>query len=124
MTMPFTSQRLLSLAIDYSEGEKKDKLNELKDLFDACELCNDKATAAAFGYLLAQQEKERKDEPPRNAYDRVCYAIEDYENSSEDVAYTADKIFTIIFEWLCTFPDLPMGRLATIFAETMPPTDA
>lgn len=122
--MPLSSQRLLSLAIDHSEGEKKALLDELKALFDACELCNDKATAAAFGYLFAKQEQERKEQPPRNAYERVCGVIEDYENSSMDVERTADQIFTIIFEWLCTFPDLPMGRLSHIFAETMPPTDA
>jgi hypothetical protein len=118
--MTSSTQRLLSLAIDYTQEPKKAILEELKGRLSACELCNDKVTAAAFGYLLAQEEQEHEDSVA-NAYDQVCEMIEGYDSDTMDSTQVADKVFTAIYTWLSKQPELSPDTLATLFAECMPP---
>jgi hypothetical protein len=54
--MPF-SEELFALAMDFSNGTE---LPALKERFKEWSTCKDHATAAAFGYLAAMREVERK----------------------------------------------------------------
>jgi hypothetical protein len=103
--MPLLSQRLLSLAMDYSTGSKKDELDEIKDKLDACELCNDKTTAAAFGYLLAMEElkeeistSEKEEEP--TIYDAISALMEQVDDGAIDTENATELCFGLIYKWL------------------------
>jgi hypothetical protein len=100
MTIPH--QRILSLAIDYAEGEKRKKLDQLKQSLAAVELCNDKATAAAFGYLLAEEDSERQEKEQFNASigDQVYCTVEDVSNGETTTEEGTELIFGLIYLWL------------------------
>ena len=59
-----------------------------------CEHATSKAGAAALGYLIAMEEKERES---RNIYDMV---LEQVENNGEDSCIRTDAIFAAIYKWL------------------------
>ena len=59
-----------------------------------CEHATSKAGAAALGYLIAMEEKEKEG---RNIYDVV---LEEVENNGKDSMIRADAIFTAIYKWL------------------------
>ena len=59
-----------------------------------CEYATSKAGAAALGYLIAMEEKEKEN---RNIYDVVR---EQVESSSENSYIRTDAIFTAINKWL------------------------
>ena len=59
-----------------------------------CEYATSKAGAAALGYLIAMEEKEKES---RNIYDAV---LEQVENNGKDSMIRADAIFTAIYRWL------------------------
>lgn len=111
--------RLVGLAMDKAGSPE---MEELRERFAAFDLCADKRAAAIFGYLLAKEEFQKEDISD-STYACVCRVLENYASHPEDVERSADSIFTIIFQWLCTFPDLPIDRLAEVFATSMPPID-
>jgi hypothetical protein len=103
--MPLLSQRLLSLAVDYSTGSKKDELDEIKDKLDACELCNDKTTAAAFGYLLAMEEfkkesEKNEEEKEPTIHDAISALMEQVDDGSIDAENATELCFGLIYKWL------------------------
>ena len=59
-----------------------------------CEHATSKAGAAALGYLIAMEEKEKES---RNIYDVV---LEQVENNGEDSCIRTDAIFAAIYKWL------------------------
>lgn len=59
-----------------------------------CEHATSKAGAAALGYLIAMEEKEKEG---RNIYDVV---LEEVENNGKDSMIRTDAIFTAIYKWL------------------------
>jgi hypothetical protein len=98
-TMPLASSpELFSLAMDYASGENAEKLKQLQERFEGFSICKSKATAAAFGYLLAQQEKEKEEEI---IYDQLCAVLDEWKESDDSaVEEQADLIMGLIYIWL------------------------
>ena len=94
--MTISQQRILSLAMDYGSGEKKQELDQLKKELAATELCNDKATAAAFGYLLAKREEDYGGKTETSIDEQVRAVL--YEEV--DVTEATSLIFGLIYLWL------------------------
>lgn len=121
--MPNLSQyRLISLAMDKAGSAE---LKALKEQFAAFDLCADKRTAAAFGYLLAKEEAD--DLPPETnaVYDKVCALLELYEEGEYgEVTNAADKLFGIVYKWLNKQEGLDKEVLKEVFATCLPPVDA
>jgi hypothetical protein len=114
--------RLISLAMDKAGSAE---LKALKEQFAAFDLCADKRTAAAFGYLLAKEEAD--DLPPEATavYDRVCECLEHYEAGEYgEVTNAADKLFGTIYTWLAHQEGLDKEVLREVFATCLPPVDA
>ena len=72
----------------------QERFNELKERMEMCEHATSKAGAAALGYLIAMEEKERES---RNIYDVV---LEQVENDGEDSMIRTEAIFLAIYKWL------------------------
>jgi hypothetical protein len=72
----------------------QERFNELKERMEMCEHATSKAGAAALGYLIAMEEKEKES---RNIYDVV---LEQVENNREDSCIRTDAIFAAIYKWL------------------------
>ena len=94
--MTVSQQHILSLAMDYGSGEKKQELDQLKKELAATELCNDKATAAAFGYLLAKREEDYRGKTETSIDEQVRAVL--YEEV--DVTEASSLIFGLIYLWL------------------------
>jgi hypothetical protein len=97
--MPLASSpELLSLAMDHASGKNAEKLKQLQERFKGFSICKSKATAAAFGYLLAQQEKEKEEEI---IYDQLCAVLEEWKESDDSVVEErADLIMGLVYIWL------------------------
>jgi hypothetical protein len=72
----------------------QERFNELKERMEMCEHATSKAGAAALGYLIAMEEKEKES---RNIYDVV---LEQVENNGKDGCVRTDAIFAAIYKWL------------------------
>ena len=72
----------------------QERFNELKERMEMCEHATSKAGAAALGYLIAMEEKEREG---RDIYDLVR---EQVENDGEDSCVRTEAIFAAIYKWL------------------------
>lgn len=72
----------------------QERFNELKERMEMCEHATSKAGAAALGYLIAMEEKEKES---RNIYDVV---LEQVENNDEDSMIRTEAIFLAIYKWL------------------------
>jgi hypothetical protein len=97
--MPLASSpELLSLAMDHASGKNAKKLKQLQERFEGFSICKSKATAAAFGYLLAQQEKEKEEEI---IYDQLCAVLDEWKESDDSVVEErADLIMGLVYIWL------------------------
>ena len=115
--------RLISLAMDKAGSAE---MKALKEQFAAFDLCADKRTAAAFGYLLAKEEASDEPLPPSEAiYDKVCACRELYEEGTyDDVTDAADKLFGMIYKWLNKQEGLDKEVLKEVFANCLPPVNA
>ena len=72
----------------------QERFNELKERMEMCEHATSKAGAAALGYLIAMEEKEREG---RDIYDVV---LEQVENNGEDSCVRTEAIFLAMYKWL------------------------
>jgi hypothetical protein len=99
LTMPLASSpELLSLAMDHANGKNAEKLKQLQERFEGFSICKSKATAAAFGYLLAQQEKEKEEEI---IYDQLCAVLDEWKESDDSVVEArVDLIMGLVYIWL------------------------
>jgi hypothetical protein len=99
LTMPLASSpELLSLAMDHANGKNAEKLKQLQERFKGFSICKSKATAAAFGYLLAQQEKEKEEEI---IYDQLCAVLDEWKESDDSVVEErVDLIMGLVYIWL------------------------
>jgi hypothetical protein len=99
LTMPLASSpELLSLAMDHANGKNAEKLKQLQERFEGFSICKSKATAAAFGYLLAQQEKEKEEEI---IYDQLCAVLDEWKESNDSVVEErVDLIMGLVYIWL------------------------
>ena len=96
--MPF-DEELFALCMDHASDAE---LPALKKRFEGFDICKDKATAAAFGYLAALRDQEKEDEEGPSIYDKVCAVMDkladpDEWMTSEDVTET---VFALIYLWL------------------------
>ena len=71
----------------------QEQFNELKERLAMCEHATSKAGAAALGYLMAMEEKEKTP----SVYDQVLYEVESH---GEDSMVRTVAIFTAIYQWL------------------------
>jgi hypothetical protein len=72
----------------------QERFNELKERMEMCEHATSKAGAAALGYLIAMEDKEKES---LNIYDVV---LEQVENDGEDSCVRTEAIFAAIYKWL------------------------
>ena len=95
-------QRILSLAMDHASGEKKTELDKLKEELAATELCHDKATAAAFGYLLAKHDRQEQEEElfKTSVADELYCVIDDCIYGREEKVTGVELIFGLVYQWL------------------------
>jgi len=94
------NEELFALSIDHATSAE---LPALKKRFEGFDICKDKATAAAFGYLAAMRDAEREEnEEQPSVYDKVCAVMDklgdpDEWMTSEDATET---VFALIYLWL------------------------
>jgi hypothetical protein len=98
ITMPF-DEELFALAMDHASDAE---LPALKKRFEGFDICKDKATAAAFGYLAALRDQEKEDEEGPFIYDKVCAVMDKLDDpdewmTSEDATET---VFALVYLWL------------------------
>ena len=107
---------LFSIAMD-STGPEAQSLEKTKKRLKAFELCNDKVTAAALAYLLAQRE-QAEFYFDTDVFDDICALVSSHE-SLNGPEYTTERIFKRIYDWLTTSmkgPSLkPLDDLAVMF---------
>jgi hypothetical protein len=88
---------LFSIAMD-STGPEAQSLEKTKKRLKAFELCNDKVTAAALAYLLAQRE-QTESHFDIDVFDDICALISNYDKLRSP-EYTTERIFERIYDWL------------------------
>ena len=97
-----TSDEMIK-AVTKHLAEDAEKFSELRARFEGCDSFRSDA-AAALGYLIAKDEleaaKEEEEEP--DVYDEAVEVINKCRNPLCGVSShaAADKIFTLIYEWL------------------------
>lgn len=99
--MPFSQEDIFSIAMDYGSGKQAQKLKEIKEKMRACEICNDKVTAAAFGYLLAKKEEDAMEEANEfSIYDAITSVIDCVDQGYQTAESGVEDTFEIIYGWL------------------------
>jgi hypothetical protein len=88
---------LFSIAMD-STGPEAQSLEKTKKRLKAFELCNDKVTAAALAYLLAQRE-QTESHFDIDVFDDICALVSNYDKLRSP-EYTTERIFERIYDWL------------------------
>jgi hypothetical protein len=94
------NEELFALSIDHATSAE---LPALKKRFEGFDICKDKATAAAFGYLAAMRDAEREEEEEQpSIYDKVCAVMDKLDDpdewtTSEDAT---EIVFALIYLWL------------------------
>lgn len=93
------NEELFALSIDHATSAE---LPVLKKRFEGFDICKDKATAAAFGYLAALRDKEKENEEGPFIYDKICAVMDKLSDpdewmTSEDATET---VFALIYLWL------------------------
>jgi hypothetical protein len=101
--MSTANQLLFSIAMDVHREE----LDATKKRLEAFELCHDKVTAAALGYLLAKEEAKKEAEDEFEIYTRICTIIDSCIDcdGSYYTESAAEAIFEAIYEWLTHYTD-------------------
>ncbi len=98
--MPFSQEDIFSIAVDYGFGEQAQELKQIKEKMKACELCNDKTTAAAFGYLLAKKEETMDEENKFSIYNSISSVIEAVDQGYQTAESGVEDTFGLIYLWL------------------------
>jgi hypothetical protein len=96
--MSIANQLLFSIAMD----THREELDATRKRLEAFELCHDKVTAAALGYLLAKEEAKKEAEDEFEIYTRICAIIDsciDCDGSYYTESAT-EAIFEAIYAWL------------------------
>ena len=92
------NEELFGLAMDFANSPE---LPVLKKRFKGFEACKDMATAAAFGYLAAMKDAEKKEEGPC-IFDQLCavfdqFLEEDNHTTSEE---SVEIAMGLVYNWL------------------------
>lgn len=96
-------QELFTLALDHSSSPS---LPLLKKRFKGFEHCNDKATAAALGYLAAMRDSEKEEENEEEAesgvFDHICDVMDQLIDGNELLAAEEATEITLglVYNWL------------------------
>lgn len=93
-------QELFTLALDHASSPS---LSILKERFKGFEHCNDKATAAAFGYFAAMRDGEKEEETDEpGVFDHICAVMDQLIDPDKHlVAEEATEItMGLIYKWL------------------------
>lgn len=92
-------EELFGLSMDYAISPE---LAELKKRFSGFSICKDHATAAAFGYLAAMRDAEKKEDEQFSPSigDLICTVLEDCRNEEETVEEGMEIIMGLVFCWL------------------------
>jgi len=118
---PIHQSRLIFLAMDNASSPD---FQRLKERFEAFDLCADKRTAAAFGYMLAKQEANQTEpwDEPMSVYEEVCTLIEGYSEGVTDLESSADKVFGAVYQWLSKAPGIDEPTIKGLFSSCLPPS--
>lgn len=97
-------QELFTLALDHSSSPS---LPLLKKRFKGFEHCNDKATAAALGYLAAMRDSEKEEEEDEKeaengVFDHICDVMDQLIDGNELLAAEEATEITLelVYNWL------------------------
>jgi len=96
-------QELFTLALDHSSSPS---LPLLKKRFKGFEHCNDKATAAALGYLAAmrdsEKEEENEEEAENRVFDHICDVMDQLIDGDKLLAAEEATEITLglVYDWL------------------------
>jgi hypothetical protein len=91
-------EELFGLAMDFSSSPE---LPMLKQRFKGFEACKDMATAAAFGYLAAMKDAEKKEEGPC-IFDMLCTVFDQFleENNHTTSEESTEIALGLVYNWL------------------------
>ena len=95
--MPF-NEELFALSMDHATSPE---LPALKRRFEGFDICKDKATAAAFGYLAAMRDAENKNKAEEpSIYDRIAATIDQAVLKINGAEETVDLVMGLVWQWL------------------------
>ena len=89
-------EELFSLAMDFANSPE---LPVLKKHFKGFEACKDMATAAAFGYLAAMKDAEKKEEGPC-IFDQLCAVFDQRLENDLSSEESVEIVMGLIYNWL------------------------
>ena len=93
--MPF-NEELFGLAMDFANSPE---LPVLKKRFKGFEACKDMATAAAFGYLAAMKDAEKKEEGPC-IFDQLCAVFDHFLENDLSSEESVEITMGLVYNWL------------------------
>ena len=89
-------EELFVLAMDFANSPE---LPVLKKRFKGFEACKDMATAAAFGYLAAMKDAEKKEEGPC-IFDQLCAVFDQRLENDLSSEESVEIVMGLIYNWL------------------------
>ena len=89
-------EELFGLAVDFANSPE---LPVLKKRFKGFEACKDMATAAAFGYLAAMKDAEKKEEGPC-IFDQLCAVFDRYLENDLSSEESVEIVMGLVYNWL------------------------
>ena len=91
-------EELFGLAMDFANSPE---LPVLKKRFKGFEACKDMATAAAFGYLAAMKDAEKKEEGPC-IFDQLCAVFDQFLEDDNQITSeeSVEIAMGLIYNWL------------------------
>lgn len=89
-------EELFGLAMDFANSPE---LPVLKKRFKGFEACKDMATAAAFGYLAAMKDAEKKEEGPC-IFDQLCAVFDQHLQNDLSSEESVEIVMGLIYNWL------------------------
>jgi len=89
-------EELFGLAMDFANSPE---LPVLKKRFKGFEACKDMATAAAFGYLAAMKDAEKKEEGPC-IFDQLCAVFDQRLENDLSSEESVEIVMGLIYNWL------------------------
>ena len=91
-------EELFGLAMDFANSPE---LPVLKKRFKGFEACKDMATAAAFGYLAAMKDAEKKEEGPC-IFDQLCAVFDQFLEDDNQITSeeSVEIVMGLVYNWL------------------------
>ena len=89
-------EELFGLAMDFANSPE---LPVLKQRFKGFSMCKDHATAAAFGYLAAMKDAEKKEEGPC-IFDQLCAVFDQHLQNDLSSEESVEIVMGLVYNWL------------------------